>query len=205
MGYRAAFEVSLMPIKTTCPHCHKAYTFADTLGGKKVRCKACEEVFRVPPPDEDEERPARKKRRAAPPPDEEVEEVVAAGDEEDDYDDRPSRRRPVRKAKGGAPLWVWLAAGGGGLLLIVVVVVLVLVLAGGGNSKVTKENYDKLKAGMSEAEVTAILGSPDEKKDGGNPSAKVWSWKNGNSSITVTFTNGKVTGQQWYSVNTSLK
>lgn len=193
-----------MPIKTTCPHCDKAYTFADTLGGKKVRCKACEEVFRVPPRDEDEERPAVKKRRAARPPDEEdVEEVVAA-DGEEDYEDRPSRRRPVRKAKGGVPLWVWLAAGGGGLLLIVVVV-LVLVFAGGGNSKVTKENYDKLKAGMSEAEVTAILGSPDEKKDAGNPSAKVWSWKNGNSSITVTFTNGRVTGQQWYSENSSFK
>jgi hypothetical protein len=197
-----------MPIKTTCPHCDKAYTFVDTLGGKKIRCKSCEEVFRVPPPNEGDERPAAvrtspSKRRAARLEEgDEVEDVVAADDQEDDYDDRPSRRRPARKAKGGIPLWVWLAAGGsGGVLLIVLVVVLVLALGGGGNRKVTMENYRQLKQGMSEGEVTAVLGSPDEKKDEG-PSAKVWVWKNGESTIRVTFTNGKVTGLRGDFVNT---
>ena len=33
---------------------------------------------------------------------------------------------------------------------------------GGNNPNVTKENYDKLKDGMSEAGVVAILGPPTE-------------------------------------------
>jgi hypothetical protein len=32
--------------------------------------------------------------------------------------------------------------------------------SGGGSSKITQENYDKVKDGMTKAEVTAILGEP---------------------------------------------
>src|SRR5262245_37278797 len=36
-----------MPIKTTCPNCDAPYTLADTMEGKKVRCKSCSEPFTV--------------------------------------------------------------------------------------------------------------------------------------------------------------
>lgn len=36
-----------MPIRTTCPNCRAAYTLADDLAGKKVRCKNCDEVIAV--------------------------------------------------------------------------------------------------------------------------------------------------------------
>ncbi len=35
-------------ISFCCPNCGHAYQFADNLGGKRGRCKACKEVFRVP-------------------------------------------------------------------------------------------------------------------------------------------------------------
>jgi hypothetical protein len=206
-----------MTIKAFCPHCDRSYTLVDTLGGKKIRCKSCAEVFRVPPPHEDKARPAAvttspAKRGVAPPPeDDEVEDVLAADDEADAYEeDRPSRRRrPLVKARSGVPLWVWLAAGGGGALLLLIVVVLVLVFAPGVN-KATPENYRKLKQGMSENEVTAILGAPhhtDERNTpgAGKATAKVMVWMNGPSSISVTFTDGKVTGLVGNFVNLTPK
>ncbi|HTU18632.1 MAG TPA: zinc-ribbon domain-containing protein [Gemmataceae bacterium] len=36
-----------MPLSTTCPSCHATYTLADTMRGKKVRCKSCSEAFVV--------------------------------------------------------------------------------------------------------------------------------------------------------------
>lgn len=40
-------------------------------------------------------------------------------------------------------------------------IVIAALLAGcGGSSKITKENFEKIKEGMTEAEVVAILGKP---------------------------------------------
>src|SRR5260370_41711781 len=36
-----------MPIKTACPGCDKAYTLADTMDGKSVKCKECGNTFAV--------------------------------------------------------------------------------------------------------------------------------------------------------------
>ena len=36
-----------MPIKTVCPECDKAYTLADAMEGKSVKCKACGQAFTV--------------------------------------------------------------------------------------------------------------------------------------------------------------
>ena len=36
-----------MPIKTTCPECDKAYTLADTMEGKSVKCKGCGQPYKV--------------------------------------------------------------------------------------------------------------------------------------------------------------
>ena len=45
-------------------------------------------------------------------------------------------------------------------------------------SKLTTENYDKLKAGMSQEEVEAILGSPDACSDS-MTSKCIWGDENG--------------------------
>jgi PBP1b-binding outer membrane lipoprotein LpoB len=62
------------------------------------------------------------------------------------------------------------------------------------NDKVTKENFNKLKGGMAEKEVTDILGKPTETEDVtvGNAKLKRLVWKSGNSSIRVDFQDGKV-------------
>ncbi len=36
-----------MPIQTSCPNCDAPYTLADTMAGKQVRCKTCQQVFAV--------------------------------------------------------------------------------------------------------------------------------------------------------------
>jgi DNA-directed RNA polymerase subunit RPC12/RpoP len=36
-----------MPILMPCSHCGQKYELSDTLAGKKVRCKACAQIFRV--------------------------------------------------------------------------------------------------------------------------------------------------------------
>jgi hypothetical protein len=91
---------------------------------------------------------------------------------------------------------------------VLVGLVLCLVLSGCGGSKVTKENADKITTGMSEQEVTNLLGPPNESKEiesGGVavdmmgvsvsvPAAKVKRslWRDGNRVIEVDFFDGKV-------------
>jgi hypothetical protein len=67
---------------------------------------------------------------------------------------------------------------------------LCLFVVGCGSSKVTSENFQKIKAGMTEKEVTDVLGSPTETKD------KNSTWKSGNSSIDITYQDGKVAGMK---------
>lgn len=76
----------------------------------------------------------------------------------------------------------------------------VVMIAGCGGSKVTKENFDKIKTGMTEAEVEAILGKAT---DSGGASASLPGmsvsgtmkvWKDGDKKIMVTFSDGKVAG-----------
>lgn len=38
-----------MSLAVSCPHCHKAYTLAETLAGKRVRCRVCQAEIVVPP------------------------------------------------------------------------------------------------------------------------------------------------------------
>ena len=39
-----------MPINVTCAGCSKDYLVKDELGGKKIRCKECDEAISVPGP-----------------------------------------------------------------------------------------------------------------------------------------------------------
>ena len=36
-----------MPVSLSCPRCQTSYNLADSLRGKSVRCKKCEEIFPV--------------------------------------------------------------------------------------------------------------------------------------------------------------
>src|SRR5262245_5247305 len=60
---------------------------------------------------------------------------------------------------------------------------------GGGDTKITKANWDKVKDGMSEKEVTDLLGTPSETKDikGG----KELTWQHSGSVCVVEMKEGK--------------
>jgi len=61
-------------------------------------------------------------------------------------------------------------------------------------SRVTQDNFAKIQDGMSEQEVTAILGSPAESSSGSilGISGTSSTWTGGDAVITVRFVNGKV-------------
>ena len=61
-------------------------------------------------------------------------------------------------------------------------------------SKVTQENFAKVQDGMTEQEVTAILGSPTESSSGSilGISGTSSKWASGDALITIRFVNGKV-------------
>jgi hypothetical protein len=77
--------------------------------------------------------------------------------------------------------------------LMVLVASSVLLLAGCG-SKVSKSNYDKLKEGMTMAEVEGILGkgTVTETSGGLMGAAKTEEWKDGDKSITAAFVEDKL-------------
>lgn len=74
----------------------------------------------------------------------------------------------------------------------------VLVCSLGGCAKVSQENYEKVKVGMTESEVEDILGSGKVQESGGasvgvfSLSGKVVRWGDDSKNITVTFANGEV-------------
>ena len=61
-------------------------------------------------------------------------------------------------------------------------------------SKVTQENFAKIQDGMTEQEVTAILGSPLESSSGGilGISGTSSKWTGRDATIVIRFVNGKV-------------
>ena len=70
---------------------------------------------------------------------------------------------------------------------------LALLLALAACSKISQENFAKLQDGMSEQEVTAILGSPTESQSASvlGVSGTVSRWASGDAVITVRFVGGK--------------
>ena len=61
-------------------------------------------------------------------------------------------------------------------------------------SKVTQENFAKIQDGMTEQEVTTILGNPTESTSGSllGISGTSSKWTSGDAVIAVSFVNGKV-------------
>jgi outer membrane protein assembly factor BamE (lipoprotein component of BamABCDE complex) len=72
--------------------------------------------------------------------------------------------------------------------------IVALCLSGCG-SAVTKENYEKIKDGMSESEVTNILGSPTQSQE--LLGSKFCQWTDDQKVIHITFLNNKVVGRDF--------
>lgn len=64
----------------------------------------------------------------------------------------------------------------------------------GCGSKITEENYTKIKNGMTEDEVIAILGKPSDRSSSGIGTLTTtgMTWQDENITITVQLINGKV-------------
>jgi uncharacterized protein YcfL len=78
-------------------------------------------------------------------------------------------------------------------------VILVSALLVGCGSRVTQENFDKIQAGMSREDVTAILGEPTESSGAsiGTISGDSWVWKKDGTVITIQFVGGTVLAEQF--------
>jgi uncharacterized protein (TIGR03066 family) len=188
-----------MPIKMNCPACAKDYTLADTMEGKKVKCKGCGTPFTVAATSTAvATKAANGKPKTA---------VTTTRPSEPgaqrtkDTDVGASGGTSVKK-KSSMGLWVLI---GGGL-----VGVLFFVCAGGSigayflffrGSAVTKANYDKIKGGMTTAQVKDILGKPDKSEEPSDLSAfggksttsfRADYWESGKKSIIITFADDKV-------------
>lgn len=73
-----------------------------------------------------------------------------------------------------------------------------LAILGCSNSRLTRDNYARISNGMSERDVVAILGEPDDDEGGGfaigdvDASARVMKWDSGGKLVAVTFLGGTV-------------
>jgi hypothetical protein len=204
-----------MPIQIACPNCRKDYNLADAMNGKNVKCKNCASIFLVgavarrPAPTTKPKgtgtakaplaRTVAVKTTPKRPADDEVMDVVAADDDDDpDEDDRPVRKSAKKSAVAEQPakksrLMLWILLGGGGafgFLLLIGCAGGLWWMLGGGGKKIDQEAYDKIRQGMTEAEVNAILGSPTSSVSVFG-TARMSVWKQGDNQITVNFDNGK--------------
>jgi hypothetical protein len=76
----------------------------------------------------------------------------------------------------------------------------VLVACGVSNTKVTRENYDKLQTGMTLEQVKEIMGEADMKSEsdmGALGKMELWHYQLGGKAIDVTFEDGKVIDKSW--------
>jgi hypothetical protein len=75
-----------------------------------------------------------------------------------------------------------------------------------GCSKLTKENYDQVKVGMTKDQVIELLGKPGDKSETEIPGLGLgklesWTWNNvgyGGKVVMVSFQNGKVSDKSWH-------
>jgi hypothetical protein len=74
--------------------------------------------------------------------------------------------------------------------LLMILVLAAMVIAGSGCSKLTKQNYDKIKVGMEYTEVTGILGTTASCDAA--MGAKSCTWGGEQKNITVKFVGDKV-------------
>jgi len=152
-----------MTIQATCPSCDREHTLADDMAGKKIRCKGCDEAFRVPDADE----PPRKRRSAS-----------SREDDRDEGEERPGRQKEKKGSKN--LLLIGGLVGCGGLLVIggaIIAVVVVVVMKKGGPmtpgvpkalavsrtadpAKVNRAKYLQIQIHDKESELFALVGLP---------------------------------------------
>lgn len=190
-----------MPLsRLTCPVCLAELKPAKPVAeGARVRCPKCKGAFTAEGEPRAEEPVQEPLPSADAPPEEEPAEALAADEEVEVPRRRRSARgrdeeenRPRKRArKGGVPLSVWLAGGGVGLVLLCgccggAGMVLYNNVAG---PNVSLASYNKIHKGMSEAEVTKILGAPTSTNNANLMHTDTW--KNGDDLIIVSFVNDK--------------
>jgi len=85
------------------------------------------------------------------------------------------------------------------LRAVVLILVICMSLVSCSSFKISQENFEKIKTGMSLAQVTAILGAPTESSsvDVAVFSGTVSKWKAGDITITIQFVNSKVVAKQF--------
>jgi hypothetical protein len=77
--------------------------------------------------------------------------------------------------------------------------VLAIFMAGCTGSKITQDNFDRIKVGMTQAQVKEILAEATESSslDIAGFSGTTSTWRRGETSITIQFVNGKVVAKQF--------
>ena len=72
-------------------------------------------------------------------------------------------------------------------------------LTGCAASKVNKDNFDKIRLGMTQEEVQGLLGPPTEASGVELPifSGTASKWVQGDTTITIQFVNGKVVAKEF--------
>jgi predicted Zn finger-like uncharacterized protein len=129
-----------MTVPVQCPHCKQTYNLAESMLGKSVRCKACQNVFEVQRAKATSVSagPPRAKSAAvsAPPPlrRRELDDVEVV-DDDDDQDrerdredrDRPRKRRRKREREGSSAT-MWIVSGVVGVVCFVIAFVVVFFL-----------------------------------------------------------------------------
>jgi hypothetical protein len=71
---------------------------------------------------------------------------------------------------------------------------------GVSNTKVNRENYDKLTTGMTHEQVTEIMGKADTSSEsdmGEYGKIELWHYQFGGKAIDITFENGIVIDKSW--------
>jgi hypothetical protein len=82
---------------------------------------------------------------------------------------------------------------------VVALAVCLIFLAACGGAKINQENFDKVKVGMTQAEVKAILGEATEASslDVAGFSGTTATWRYDDTTIKIRFVNGKVVAKQF--------
>src|SRR6266566_1335678 len=147
-----------------CPDCDRELKVPQGAEGRKIRCPSCKTTLLVSDGElllvDDRETGMRAERpeRRSYPDDDDADDVPVRRSHRLDEDDYPRKRR--KRSRGGIPLWVWLTSGG--VLVVAAAALLMFLLLNKG------DGYEKIKTGMTEAEVIGILGNPTESAGFGN-------------------------------------
>jgi SmpA/OmlA family protein len=176
----------------TCPSCSTTLRpKVPVAPGTRIKCPKCLTIFAVPGAEAEEP--------------EDIPETSQERDDEaatdDPVDDEPEEDRPLRRKKKkaikkkGVPLWVWLTTGAGVLLflccggcgIVFMFMPKVGIQTGAPSASVSMANFDKIKKGMTEAQVKDIMGAPTAVVTLG--ATKAYSWNQASDTITVTFSN----------------